>query len=339
MRRFAVFVLLFVMAVSVASGETLRYGMKGEDVIHLQRALIRQGYLIGKADGTFGPKTEKAVRNFQHENGLHVDGVAGEKTQAAIYRVKSSDRGFFNGDYSKIEKTSDVSRIKLLQKALITMKYLGGSADGVYGTMTDTAIRKFQSEHGLSEDGVAGKRTLIAMEKAVSSGYVYRSPLELAEPLSGNEGKMNAPDKASIQLLSWYDEVIPALKRNAVLTVYEPVSGLAWKLKVSSKGRHLAAEPLTLKDTQILMKAFDNKNTWAQKGVYVLLPDGRWTVGATHSVPHQNGTIRDNGFDGVLCVHFFRDMEECMKLDPNYGVSNQKTIRALWKKVSGETVD
>ena len=339
MRRIAVFILLFLMIVSAAGGETLRYVMTGEEVVRLQKALIRQGYLNGQADGTFGPRTEKAVRNFQHENGLHVDGVAGEKTQSLLYRAGSTENGFFRGDYSKIERESDASRIRLLQKALIAMNYLGGSADGIYGTVTDTAIRKFQCEHGLTEDGVAGKRTLAAMEKAIFSGYVYRSPLELAEPLSGSEGKMNAPDKASIQLLHWYDEVIPALRKNAVLTVYEPVSGLAWKLKVNSRGRHLAAEPLTLKDTQILMKAFDNKNTWAQKGVYVLLPDGRWTVGSTHSVPHHNGTIRENGFDGVLCVHFFRDMEECKKYDPNYGVSNQKTIRALWKKVSGETVD
>ena len=337
-RRIVIFFLLFVFAISTAYCDSLRYGMKGDEVAQLQNALIKQGYLKGSADGVYGPNTEKAVRNFQNENGLFVDGVAGNKTQSVLYSVKDSDNGFFSGDYSNIEPTSDISRIKLLQKALIRMKYLNGSADGIYGTMTDAAVRYFQYEHGLKEDGIAGRRTLAAMEKAVASGYIFRSPLERAEPLSENEGKMKAPDKASIQLLSWFDEIAPGLKNNATFTIYEPVSGLAWKLKIHSKGRHLDAEPLTVKDTQIMMKAFGNKNTWTQKGVYVLLPDGRWTVGATHSVPHLNWYIRDNGFDGVICVHFFRDMEECSKVDPSYGVSNQYTIRALWKKVSGEDV-
>ena len=88
-----------------------------------------------------------------------------------------------------------------------------------------------------------------------------------------------------------------------------------------------------------MLKAFGNKNTWAQKGVYVMLPDGRWTIGSTHTAPHLSGHISNKGFDGHLCVHFFRDMDECAEKDPNYGVKNQKTIRALWKKVSGETVE
>ena len=50
------------------------------------------------------------------------------------------------------------------------------------------------------------------------------------------------------------------------------------------------------------------------------------------------GNIKDNDFNGHLCVHFLRDMEEAKANDPNYGVSNQETIRALWKKISGEEI-
>ena len=163
--------------------------------------------------------------------------------------------------------------------------------------------------------------------------------MEDADPLPAGAGRAAAPDKGSIQLLHWYKDVKPSLKHKAILTIYEPGSGLSWKLMVHSRGRHCDAEPATMTDTQIMLKAFGNKNTWNQKGVYVQLPDGRWTIGATHTYPHLTGYIKDNGFEGHLCVHFFRDMEECMEKDPNYGVSNQRTIRRLWKKVSGETVD
>jgi hypothetical protein len=55
-------------------------------------------------------------------------------------------------------------------------------------------------------------------------------------------------------------------------------------------------------------------------------------------MPHMSGSIKDNGFNGHLCVHFLRDMSEAKKNDPNYGVANQETIRALWKSISGQEI-
>ena len=314
--------------------------MRGNDVKLLQQALITGGYLTGTADGVFGLQTEEAVKAFQKKQGLKEDGLAGEKTQAALnLKTAKKDPDWFSGDYSTIRESSGKDRIKLLQKALIRMNYLNATADGTYGALTKAAVRSFQVSHALKSDGIAGKKTLKAIEKAISEGEKAKKNLDHTSPLPADAGKMKAPDKSSIQLLSWYQDIKPNLRYRAKLLVYEPVSGLAWTLMLHSKGRHCDAEPLTLMDTQIMLKAFGNKNTWGQKGVYVKLPDGRWTVGATHTVPHQTGYIQDNGFDGHLCVHFFRDMEECRQKDPKYGVSNQKTIRALWKKVSGKQVD
>jgi hypothetical protein len=73
--------------------------------------------------------------------------------------------------------------------------------------------------------------------------------------------------------------------------------------------------------------------------VYVKLPSGVWTLAAMHNVPHLTGSISDNGFNGHLCVHFLRDMEECQKNDPSYGVTNQNTIRKKWKEMTGQTIN
>ena len=54
--------------------------------------------------------------------------------------------------------------------------------------------------------------------------------------------------------------------------------------------------------------------------------------------PGQSLNLKDNGFDGHLCVHFLRNMEEAQANDPNYGVSNQNTIRDLWKRISGQEI-
>ena len=98
-------------------------------------------------------------------------------------------------------------------------------------------------------------------------------------------------------------------------------------------------EPLTAADTEAMFKAFGNKESWGPKVVYIKLPDGRWSIASTHNVAHGSQTISNNNFDGQNCVHFLRDMDECMKNDPDYGVQNQNAIRKAWKALTGITVD
>lgn len=65
---------------------TLRKGSKGTEVVDLQAKLIELGYLkAGANDGDFGSGTEAAVREFQKNNGLKEDGVAGQETQTRLY--------------------------------------------------------------------------------------------------------------------------------------------------------------------------------------------------------------------------------------------------------------
>lgn len=68
------------------SRRTLKRGMEGADVAKLQGDLITLGYDVGKwgADGDFGAATESAVKAYQTAKNLDADGIAGEKTLAAI---------------------------------------------------------------------------------------------------------------------------------------------------------------------------------------------------------------------------------------------------------------
>lgn len=69
-----------------ATKPTLRKGMKGEAVKELQVSLITLGYSCGSygADGDFGNSTDSAVRAFQYDKKLEVDGIVGKATWAAL---------------------------------------------------------------------------------------------------------------------------------------------------------------------------------------------------------------------------------------------------------------
>ncbi|GAB6153376.1 spore cortex-lytic enzyme [Desulfosporosinus burensis] len=87
-------------------------GSKGSEVIELQKKLTQLGYTLGKADGKFGSKTEAAVRRFQKEHGLRVDGLAGTQTIKELKRLTGQSTnasgkavGYKNTDTNLLART------------------------------------------------------------------------------------------------------------------------------------------------------------------------------------------------------------------------------------------
>lgn len=62
----------------------LRQGDSNENVKMLQKLLIKLEYLSGTPDGVFGPKTETALRSFQKDNAIDVDGIYGSQSRVAL---------------------------------------------------------------------------------------------------------------------------------------------------------------------------------------------------------------------------------------------------------------
>ncbi len=74
------------------SARTLQKGSSGDDVIELQARLQYIGFYNGKIDGIFGWGTYWAVRNFQKDYGLDIDGLVGQETKATLNRVTKYDK-------------------------------------------------------------------------------------------------------------------------------------------------------------------------------------------------------------------------------------------------------
>jgi N-acetylmuramoyl-L-alanine amidase len=61
--------------------------LRGDDVAQLQRQVGSLGFDAGRVDAIFGPNTELALREFQRNTGLPVDGVCGPSTLQALARL------------------------------------------------------------------------------------------------------------------------------------------------------------------------------------------------------------------------------------------------------------
>ncbi|MCF6137598.1 spore cortex-lytic enzyme [Pseudalkalibacillus berkeleyi] len=91
--------LLGAMTIEEARGfspQIIQHGATGEDVVELQSRLQYLGFYNGNIDGVFGWGTYWALRNFQYEFGLEVDGLAGFTT-----KKKLADASKYNESYVK----------------------------------------------------------------------------------------------------------------------------------------------------------------------------------------------------------------------------------------------
>lgn len=327
---------------------TLRRGYTGDDVIAVQERLKELGYYTGSIDGVYGSGSIAAATAFQKNNGLKVDGLTGQSTYAALFSSSAVAAGSSSSSgssssgssstYVKLQSGDKGTEVKKLQQALKDLGY-DVSADGTYGPITVAAVIAFQKLNGLDDDGIAGAKTQTVLYSGNAKRYDSSSGSSSGGSSSGSTGTTVAPNGATIQLLHWFDDVKPTLKNGQNLIAYDPDTGISWTLRIMSRGNHADVEPLTAADTAAMFQAFGNKESWGPKVVYIKLPDGRWSIASTHNVAHGSQTISDNNFDGQNCVHFLRDMDECKRNDPDYGVQNQEAIREAWKKLTGITVN
>lgn len=180
----------------------LKKGADGESVRAMQQRLKELGYYNGSADGDFGGGTEEAVRLFQSQNGLDVDGIAAQKTFALLYsddakqvtvtptpdpdqmpllvnKVHPVEQSYKPGDLVKLKnvlpsslvtvKGSDIQGDRTAVQALQTMLEAAVS-DGVSGWQVSAGYRSYDYQQTLFDNQVAKYRAEgFSRERAISA--------------------------------------------------------------------------------------------------------------------------------------------------------------------------
>jgi peptidoglycan hydrolase-like protein with peptidoglycan-binding domain len=134
---------------------TIAPGATGTAVRRLQRALRRTPDPSLVVDGSFGPATEAAVKEFQQGAGLVVDGVVGPMTWNALPD---------GGPMPLLSEGSTGAVVKSLQEVLTNgapgqWSTGPGGVDGIFGPLTKASVEAFQSWGGVAADGIVGDQT------------------------------------------------------------------------------------------------------------------------------------------------------------------------------------
>jgi N-acetylmuramoyl-L-alanine amidase len=127
-------------------------------VAGLQVALKAHGLYAGSIDGVSGPGTVAAVKLFQAQKGLAVDGRAGQRTRTALGPLGRPLLG--RRDLARGAVGFDVSVLQFLLRA---RGFCSDAPTGAFDARTAAAVKAFQRAQGLAADGIAGRRTLAAL--------------------------------------------------------------------------------------------------------------------------------------------------------------------------------
>jgi peptidoglycan-binding domain 1 protein len=146
-------------------------GDSGDDIYRIQSRLYELGYLAeeGQVSGSFGDKTEEAVKKLQEVNSLEQDGKVGLKTLNLIYSDQVKANLLAYGEKSDV--------VLALQKKLFELGYMTSVPDGSYGDDTIIAVKAFQSKNDQVVDGYLGPST----RAAILSGTAIPNGLSLGD--------------------------------------------------------------------------------------------------------------------------------------------------------------
>lgn len=115
----------------------------------IQQELRVLGYFHGEPDGILGPVTEDALREFQTEAGITVDGEYGPETYEALADALEADEEF----------------ITTVQEDLMELKVYPGPSDGDYGSGTVKGIESLQEQCEIEIDGRFTPQTHLCLEE------------------------------------------------------------------------------------------------------------------------------------------------------------------------------
>ena len=143
----------------------ITYGKTTANVAAVQARLRTLGYYKSAVDGAWGNKTLAAVLAYQSSAGIAVDGKVGSGTASRLGIMLSS-----SARTGGISKGKNYDNVKKVQTALKNAGYYTSSVDGVWGNKTMCAVMAFQSDKGLTVDGVVGAGTESALGISLGTG-------------------------------------------------------------------------------------------------------------------------------------------------------------------------
>lgn len=206
-----------------------------------------------------------------------------------------------------MKKGSTGADVQAIQSRLKELGFLTGSADGIFGSNTEKAVKCFQKSAGLEVDGIVGPATRAALGIKQSND---------GEHVHGRARTMDW----------WTSDIQKIFAVGVVATITDVDTGISWKEKRFAGKNHADIQPLTKADTAKLKKVYGHWS-WKRRAVFVTI-NGENYAASIHGMPH-GGSNLNNNFPGHHCCHFLNSRTHgSNKVDANHQKMVAKAAKA-----------
>lgn len=199
---------------------------RGDAVTALQKKLNVLGYFTAEYTNIYNSATQKAVRAFQQDHALTVDGKAGEKTLRLLNLLSvppapgitpaPQNTPLTESNVIVMQNGTRGQAVITLQKRLVELGYYNCDADGVYDSDDIAAVKAFQKRNGLKADGIAGLETQVKLYSssavaAANANIVLPTPVPFTTPdvtvtlRNGSEGEYVRLLQERLSVLGYYE--------------------------------------------------------------------------------------------------------------------------------------
>lgn len=153
--------------------ETLRPGDVSPNVRRLKYMLYSLYYTPGSlTNSTYDSTTEAAVKAFQSDYGLTVDGIVGSGTYSKLKTAHLMKYDGLAGSWRVLSQGKKGDDVAQLQIRLYEMGYDISKVDGNFGSETKAAVKAFQSDKKITSDGIAGSTTIAKIYNSGTQDYI-----------------------------------------------------------------------------------------------------------------------------------------------------------------------
>jgi LysM repeat protein len=260
---------IFIASYGEAMSPVISQGDKNGYVWHAQEILFALGYLECSPTGYFGQLTDAAVKRFQVDCGLKVDGVIGKETWAQLYQAKN----------------------RMIEYVVKPGETLWALAHTYQVDIHHLAVVNNISD---PDRLISGTKLLIP----TSSAGRGESTVALGSSLYNRGG---GDSSIRPEYIDWREANL-LFPHGAIARLIDVDTGLSFKVKRYYGHLHADIEPLTAQDTETMKKIYGSFS-WERRAVVVEI-GGRYIAGSINGMPHGNYSIKNNNFPGHFCLHF-----------------------------------
>jgi len=273
-------------------------------------------------------KESKAVQTLKKGDKLEIDSATGDwyKVKAAGYSgyvMKSYVDASGKVEEKKEEKEEKGKEsateslrlgdkgnaVKAMQTSLKKLGFYTSTVDGVFGKGTEKAVKAFQKKNKLTQDGIAGAKTL----EKLSSGDVIENEMQY-----------------KTERLNWFKGGESIIPKGASMTIKDVKTGKTFSAKRWSGANHIDAEPSTGDDTKTMKAVFGGDWSWKRRAILVKY-NGHVYAASMNGMPHGSQVIDNNGFDGHFCIHFYQTKTHgTNKVDGEHQNMVDAAMKATW---------